>query len=136
MNRELPPWSHEDASTGVRGSFQSMADAAGRARRQVDKLADVLRPAVLADLRLIVTELVTNSVRHGNGQNIELTIDVTREGDVHGCVSDGGRGRIEMVDRPAGQGGLGLLIVNAVSSRWGVTPASTDVWFELSAPSS
>ncbi|HEU4355932.1 MAG TPA: ATP-binding protein, partial [Actinomycetota bacterium] len=52
------------------------------ARRAVDRLEGVLEGAVLEDLRLMVSEVVTNSIRHAGlaeTDQIELRISVDRE---------------------------------------------------------
>lgn len=90
---------------------------------------------------LLVTELVTNSVRHG-GSTVEDEVEVRIEVDER-------RLRVEVEDRgpgagaleppvpssPSGtdEGGFGLLFVNSLADRWGSErgPHGTTVWFEL-----
>jgi anti-sigma regulatory factor (Ser/Thr protein kinase) len=118
----------------VEATFESAPDAPSRARRRVDGLADQLPARALADLRTVVTELVTNCVRHGAGAPIDVAIEVGSDGAVRGCVGDGGRGHVAIGPaRAQGEGGLGLRIVDALASRWGVRAPTTDVWFELAA---
>lgn len=85
-----------------------------------------------ADLALVITELVTNAVRHGSPP-VEVEID-TCEHCVTVVVADGGRGRPER--RRAGatdEGGRGLLLVDLLAGDHGVRPTGTGkaVWAEL-----
>jgi anti-sigma regulatory factor (Ser/Thr protein kinase) len=96
-------------------------------------------PASLGDshrgaLRLLVSELVTNSVRHvrDSQQPVELAV---RFGSrmVRVEVRDGGSGFKPGKPKPRGaDGGFGLFLVERMASRWGVdTRDGTRVWFEL-----
>jgi anti-sigma regulatory factor (Ser/Thr protein kinase) len=119
-------------ASGFQVTLRSDGDAAHEARRQVNGLADLLPVAVLADLRTIVSELVTNCVRHGTGREIEVTVAVARDGSVRGSVGDGGVAPVEIgPPQSAFDAGLGLRIVDALVTRWGVHAPSSDVWFEL-----
>ncbi len=91
-----------------------------------------------ADLALIVSELVTNSVLHANvGPHQTLTLECTALPDrLRITVTDPGS-RLQPHLRPperGASGGYGLAIVEALSSAWGVVrnPAgTTSVWCEL-----
>lgn len=80
---------------------------------------------------LLVSELVTNAVRHGKGvatvradlNEDRLLVEVIDEGD--GLERSIRRRDFEDV------GGWGLRIVDAAASRWGVHEGTTHVWFEL-----
>jgi anti-sigma regulatory factor (Ser/Thr protein kinase) len=92
---------------------------------------------VLEDVKLLVSELVTNAVRHQSEQGpIELELS-RRRGSVRVEVADPGSGfHKPKVGEPLPDalGGRGLLIVERVAARWGVTPGRpTRVWFELDA---
>lgn len=131
METGAQPWALADPSD-IKVELESGPDAALKARAQVNLLADRLPLIVLADLRTIVSELVTNCVKHGSGRSIELSIEVAADGSIRGCVSDGGDGPVAIPPpRPAGDGGLGLRIVDVLVSRWGVCAPTSDVWFEL-----
>ena len=85
----------------------------------------------LDTVRLLVSELVNNAVLHGQGQ-ITMKAQADR-GQVRVDVIDDGTG-FERHVRHAGfdaLGGRGLQIVEAESSRWGISEGTTDVWFEL-----
>lgn len=134
METYAPPW-FTDSSRSLDLSLASTSAAPRKARAAVLSLGDVLPALALADLRTIVSELVTNSVQHGTGQDIVTRIQVAASGQVVGNVSDGGLCPIAIATpRPAGEGGLGLRIVDVLAARWGVHAPSSDVWFELTAP--
>jgi anti-sigma regulatory factor (Ser/Thr protein kinase) len=81
--------------------------------------------------KLLVSELVTNAVRHGVG-HIQLAADLD---DYHLLieVADEGTGfASSMRDIPFHEkGGHGLDIVAATSSRWGIYEGTTHVWAEI-----
>ena len=90
-----------------------------------------LEPLRLEQLALLVTELVTNAVVHGSGA---IALRIRLDGDrVIGEVVDEGQGFEREVRRRGSDevGGRGLLIVDALSSRWGIHEGTTHVWFEL-----
>jgi anti-sigma regulatory factor (Ser/Thr protein kinase) len=95
------------------------------------RLDGVVRTPTLDDVVLVVSELVTNAVRHGRG-DVELQIDFDGA-RVRGNVCDEGKGFAENVrTHAAGQvGGNGLHIVGQVAGGWGVRQGSAQVWFEL-----
>lgn len=111
--------------------------AAGTARHALDGLARHLRPDLLHDLRLLVTELVTNSVRHGHtgrDGSLHLQVKLTRS-KVRVEVRDPGPGFDESrKPRPAEDraSGWGLFLVDRLADRWGVDrERGTLVWFEM-----
>lgn len=116
--------------------FPRDPSSVGSARRAIDELADLVQPAVLADLRLLVSELMSNSVEHGprrEGETIRLSVSISND-RVRAEVQDGGRGFTPVASRPAvdAPSGRGLLFVDHLASSWGVTSADgTRVWFEL-----
>jgi two-component sensor histidine kinase len=106
------------------------------ARRRLAQLGDRLDARTRADLELVIGELVSNSVRHGPGGEIAVRLNVSAPGVVRGEVEDGGDGVVEVREaakdmRERASGGQGLRIVEALTTRWGVYPGSTHVWFEL-----
>jgi anti-sigma regulatory factor (Ser/Thr protein kinase) len=83
--------------------------------------------------RLLVSELVTNAVVHGRGRIIlradlddrRLLVEVVDEGPgIEPTIRKGD------VANPS-NGGRGLIIVDAASSRWGIHKGTAHVWFEL-----
>ncbi len=107
------------------------------ARHALDRLAALLPPEKLEDVRLVVSELVTNSIRHAGlspDDQISLTVTVSA-GSVRGRVCDPGPG-FGMPSEPSPRsdlsGGWGLPIVETISDRWGVEGnRHACVWFEI-----
>ena len=90
---------------------------------------------MVQDLQLLVSELVTNSLRHaGLGPRDVIDVRVRRlRNGVRVEVVDPGRQFAPAVrDRPSEHGGWGLHIVDRVADRWGVEIPHNRVWFELS----
>lgn len=108
--------------------------SAAEARRLVKaSLGSASLDDVSDDAALLVTELVSNAVRHA-GSELEVTV-VLRPGTVRIEVADfspGGTIEALPADGEA-EGGRGLSIVDTLSSRWGVNthPGGKTIWFEL-----
>ena len=107
------------------------------ARHALDQLTDLLPPEKLEDVRLVVSELVTNSILHAGlspEEQISLTVTVS-DGAVRGSVCDPGPGfgmPSELSPRSDLSGGWGLPIVETISDRWGVEGnRHACVWFEI-----
>lgn len=124
-------------SAQIDRSLKAGAEAASRARRALNDLSAPLPASVRQDLDLLVSEVVTNAVRHGGGETgepIEMTVHV-----------DDLRVRVEVADRGPGfepnpspptmfqESGWGLFLVGQLSDRWGVdrTDRGASVWFEI-----
>lgn len=90
--------------------------------------------ALVDDVLLCISELVTNAVRASCGSaTLELAIN---PGRVRVVVTDDGDGLpTPRLPGPAEPHGRGLMIVSAISESWGVEPraASKTVWAELAA---
>jgi anti-sigma regulatory factor (Ser/Thr protein kinase) len=111
-------------------------EAAAEARHALDGLSADIPDGRMRDVRLLVSELVTNAVRHANldaGDVIVLVIDVadhTLRVEVH----DPGGGFVPSAPSPdpARPSGWGLYLVAELADRWGVdSDEETLVWFEL-----
>jgi anti-sigma regulatory factor (Ser/Thr protein kinase) len=101
------------------------------ARRAVANMSS-LDPTVRADVRLLVSELVTNSVKYGGDGPVRLELSAS-----------GDRIRAEIVDQGGGfkpvardgdlhkVGGWGLHLVEQLTTEWGTFEGSTHVWFEI-----
>ena len=120
----------------LRFRLRGGADAVPSARRIVDRVAEQCTLPRSGDVRLLVSELVTNSVVHasaGPDHWLELCLLPT-DGSLHVEVCDESTGwqpqpRAEELEEP---GGWGLFIVEQLASRWGLSrDGQTCVWFEL-----
>jgi len=95
-----------------------------------------LSARALDDARLLVSELVANSMRHarlGPKDTIRVTAEVGH-GRLRVDVVDGGRGGTPVLagairPRPGAESGWGLYLVETLSSRWGY--GAGRYWFEL-----
>ena len=89
-----------------------------------------LPESVTQHAELIVDELVANAVRHAIPP-FELEISPSSTA-IRGEVTDSS-GAFPTPKTPDLDGGFGLLIVDAESSRWGISlrPEGKKVWFEI-----
>jgi hypothetical protein len=112
--------------------------AAAQARRLVEReLHGRVSAKVLADVSLLVTELIANGVVHGgarDGSLLHLMLEGQRRGLHVEVVNPNGAHGEPAVRRAdmSGGGGIGLNLVEALATRWGVrSKPRTTVWFEL-----
>jgi anti-sigma regulatory factor (Ser/Thr protein kinase) len=111
----------------------STASAPAQARGALDEIGDRITPDRMRDVRLLVSELVTNAVRHAEGEAVRLVV-AFKKGVLRIEVHDPGSG-FELKpppDDPLRASGWGLVLVEELADRWGVdhTPR-TRVWFEM-----
>ena len=104
--------------------------APARARAEVDDLG--LDPDSEHALKLVLTELVTNAVLHGEGP-VSVRLDAAR-GEIEGEVADAGPGfrPPEKPRLPRGgnaENGRGLYLVDRLCRRWQVDPERSSVRF-------
>ena len=116
--------------------------AAAAARRALGGLRNILGREKLEDVYLLVSELVTNGVRHGGaGEDDLLELTAVRHGNrLRVVVTDWGPGfdgRPRLRNRADQTGGWGLFLVERLADRWGTQREgeTTAVWFELKLPS-
>jgi anti-sigma regulatory factor (Ser/Thr protein kinase) len=102
------------------------------ARHRLVDLEPALAPETMAKLRLLVTELVANSVRHARGTPIDVRVSIG-EHVVRTEVSDGGEGFEPPTPDPSPlkSSGWGLFLVRKMASSWGAEPETGTVWFEV-----
>lgn len=114
-------------------------DSAAKARQAVDRLVGSLAEEQLGDVRLLVSELVTNSLRHAelNAEDrIRLGVEIS-DALVRVEVTDPGKGFAfeGPAEDPETVDGWGLYLVATLSDRWGVERGGAQtvnrVWFEL-----
>lgn len=129
MDREQPPIERIELEIDL----EAVPDAAARARQALKVFADDLRSDQYADLLVVVTELVTNSIKYGPGGMLALTVTLGADGRIRGDVVDAGEGGVAIRTGGPIDGGIGLRIVDALTRSWGVYPRSSHVWFELAA---
>jgi anti-sigma regulatory factor (Ser/Thr protein kinase) len=136
----LPGTARLHAPPGARRSIRQVLaarpDAAARARLAVAGLP--VPEITRSDLRLLTSELVTNSVRHagltaGDPISVHIAIEADR---VRLVVRDGGPGFTppEYPSRdPRAAGGRGCVVVATLSDAWGVEcdAHGCTVWCEL-----
>jgi anti-sigma regulatory factor (Ser/Thr protein kinase) len=109
-------------------------EAAAEARHALDGIR--VPGGRLRDVRLLVSELVTNAVRHANlkaGDVIGLVVEVADHA-LRVEVHDPGGGFVPTAPSPdpARPSGWGLYLVAELADRWGVeSDETTLVWFEL-----
>ncbi len=120
-------------STILRVEIPRDRRAPSRARSAIASLDGEVNPAMLPDAKLLVSELITNSVKYGSGGPV--TLEVTSE--------DPNELRVEVIDDGVGfvpvararerteVGGWGLHLVEQLTSDWGTHEGSTHVWFEI-----
>ena len=127
-----PPQGVRDNSIDLH--FGGGPEAASLARRALGKLRGDLDPPLMETMRLLVTELIANSVRHTGTENVGLKVAVGRSA-VLVEVSDSGPGfRHRPRRRSDGEeSGWGLFLVERLAHRWGIgrDGPATRVWFEL-----
>jgi anti-sigma regulatory factor (Ser/Thr protein kinase) len=113
-------------------TLEPRPESVAEARRAVTDMLEGLDDRTQDGVRVIVSELVTNALKHGPDRPIALRM--WRDGEsIRGEVEDEGSGKIHIwreVDRGS-DGGFGLPIVDAMSDRWGVEDGNARVWFEL-----
>jgi anti-sigma regulatory factor (Ser/Thr protein kinase) len=109
------------------------ARAPGRARRVVEDLGTAIDPEVRPDVMLLVSELVTNSVKYGADGALRLQIEAPEPRRLRVEVVNQGKSFEPVArDRPiTDAGGWGLHLVETLADDWGVHAGSTHVWFEI-----
>ena len=115
-------------------------DAAAEARRALAELRADLDPPLMETLRLLVTELVTNSVRHTECDSVTLRVAIGRNAVLTEVVDDGpnfdAQGYLDDEQHMDGNDpghGWGLFLVERLARDWGIKDdhGSKRVWFEL-----
>ena len=117
----------------IEEEFEPVTENVSRARQLVDRLPRAA--AKFDDVRLIVSELASNAIRHARTR---FRVALRHFGDVV---------RVEVTDRSDGQPvvcqpestdphGRGLFIVAALARRWGVEPepGGKTIWAEVTLP--
>jgi anti-sigma regulatory factor (Ser/Thr protein kinase) len=114
-------------------------EAVAEARHALDRVPTGLPAGRVRDLLLLVSELVTNAVRHANlgaSDRIVLVVDIA-DRRLRVEVRDPGGGFVPAIPEPDPErpSGWGLYLVSELADRWGVDcDGLTRVWFELDRP--
>lgn len=119
---------------GISLRLRGGPEAASRARHALSKLRADIDPPLMETLRLLVTELVSNSVRHAGADTVILKVLVGRTLVLTEVTDEGpGFDPAQAGDPGTDDSGWGLFLVERLSQRWGVTQQAdaTKVWFEL-----
>jgi anti-sigma regulatory factor (Ser/Thr protein kinase) len=117
--------------------LRSTAGAVTRARAAVDRLELPVQYAERGfDLRLLVSELVANAIKHGGAAHASILLSVEQVGTtLRVAVEDAGPLFTSApTERPAPEAtsGRGLYLLTALADRWGVERRHGNrVWFEL-----
>lgn len=117
--------------------FDGGEDAPREARHEIRRCLDSELDELTAyDVQVVVSELVANAVRHGGATGpgqVTVLLRITSD-RVRIEVGDPGPGfeRPPVPEPREADGGRGLLLVERMTSRWGVSrgPGSR-VWFEV-----
>ncbi|MCF3131277.1 ATP-binding protein [Streptomyces olivochromogenes] len=83
---------------------------------------------------LLISEIVTNAVRHGHSHSVRVIAEQPRPDRLRVAVVDKSRRLPELhIVGPDAFGGRGLLLVDALSHRWGtdLLPWGKRVWAEI-----
>jgi anti-sigma regulatory factor (Ser/Thr protein kinase) len=128
---------HLTVGTELSVRFSRGPSAAAAARNALRALEPRLDDQVLDDIRLLVSELVTNAIRHADsaagGADIGLDVSI-EDGCIRVEVADPGPGFVprERDSDTSRPGGWGLYLVDRIADRWGVVRNSMNrVWFEI-----
>ena len=127
-----PPWGVELADVAIPLDER----APGIARAVVARcLTGHVAAPVLDDARLLVSELVTNSLLHSGapeGDDVVVRVHL-RRGLCRVEVEDTGRERVlaPRAPDPATASGMGLALVQMLTLGWGVIHGPTRVWLQL-----
>ncbi|WP_189389375.1 SpoIIE family protein phosphatase [Streptomyces sp. SDr-06] len=108
----------------------------GRARRLVrDQLARWGLSGVAETVELLVSEVVTNGIRHAHGHQVELRL-VRAEALLCEVVDDDHTLPSLLSAGPDDEAGRGLRVVSALAREWGTsrTGDGKTVWFDVALP--
>jgi anti-sigma regulatory factor (Ser/Thr protein kinase) len=107
------------------------------ARAAIAAVASGLPSAVVADVELLTSEVVSNAVRHAElDPSQEIVVRIVADGLVRVEVADPGPPFEADLREPGSDSrGWGLLLVDAVATSWGVEREGPGkrVWFEVGA---
>lgn len=111
-------------------------DAAALARREIRRRYEWPTPRLYDEAALMLAEVVTNAVLHGGvraDEEIRVDVEIADRLITFSVFDEGPGFERPAPDARAPSGGFGLLIIDRLAQRWGVTrgPAGTRVWFAM-----
>jgi anti-sigma regulatory factor (Ser/Thr protein kinase) len=119
---------------GLTMRLGSGPEAAASARSALSRLRADLDQPLIETLRLLVTELVTNSVRHTAADSLTLSVAIGRSAVLTEVADTGPGFDPQCVENSGNEDtGWGLFLVERLADKWGVRHdgPSKRVWFEL-----
>ncbi|MCA1840603.1 MAG: ATP-binding protein [Actinobacteria bacterium] len=127
---------YADQALGFTFDLPISENAPKAARLEVEKFSDMMDVDILNDVKLLISELVTNSFKYSAPPaDAHITVHLNIEPTVIRCeVIDPGPGfspaaRDIALAEP---GGWGLSLLDRLSARWGLVQGrGMKVWFEL-----
>jgi anti-sigma regulatory factor (Ser/Thr protein kinase) len=143
LSRATPPAAAGDAPIHQYRTLAEIAlptgsSAPGAARMVVARcLAGLVSQQILRDVQLLVSEVVTNSLRHGelsDGDTVLVRVYLATESVRLEIVNRGTAGVVTVtrMDHRTRGSGFGLDLVERLTARWGVRRnGGTNVWFEM-----
>jgi anti-sigma regulatory factor (Ser/Thr protein kinase) len=120
--------------TGRQLRLERNPEALARARRWIESLTASLPDPLAQDIRLLSHELVTNAVKHSDGEQIWLAALVLPAAIRIEVCDEGGLSQPVMLPHETyASSGRGLLWVNELSDAWGTDQHRrvTSVWFQI-----
>ena len=97
------------------------------ARMALDDLVHDLDGRLLADLRLVVTEMVTTIIRTGNGAPLAVRVEILSPDRLRGEVVEDG----DPITGSASLAAEATPILDELTTRWGLGPHPRRMWFEI-----
>jgi anti-sigma regulatory factor (Ser/Thr protein kinase) len=124
----------------IRFTLPAKAVAPSIARGTIDPLQSRLSEDSYFTVQLLVTELITNSLRHARFSDydaIDIKVEMDNERTRVSVCDPGGEEVPRLLEQDLeSTGGRGLFLVDAMADHWGIdTNHRTCVWFELLRPS-
>ena len=96
-------------------------EAASEARRAIMELRADLDPPLMETLRLLVTELVSNSVRHTAADSVTLKVAIGKAAVLTEVADTGPGFEPECLEKTGDEDtGWGLFLVQRLAHSWGV----------------
>ena len=99
------------------------------ARMALDELVYELDGRLLADLRLVVTEMVTTIIRSGSGAPLAVRVEVLSPFHLRGEIQEDG----DALEANSALLTVATPILEQLTTRWGLGPHPRRMWFEIEA---